>query len=107
MHLAVGIGAEEPAIDNHVFTDVPPVDFPTPDPQAFVGFATGPTVDPTTMDFTKGLTLTNATIPAGLNPTFTGTAIINGVLRIEPPNVVTFDRNCQLNGVPRHRLSQS
>ena len=97
--LQIGGDHGETAIANHVFTDVPPVDFPSPDTQAFAGFATGPTVDPTTMDLTKGITLTNATIPAGLNPTFAGTVTINGVLWIEPPNVVTFDRNCQLNGV--------
>ena len=97
--LQIGGDHGETAIANHVFTDVPPVDFPSPDTQAFAGFATGPTVDPTTMDLTKGITLTNATIPAGLNPTFTGTVTIEGVLWIEPPNVVTFGRNCLLNGV--------
>ncbi len=97
--LQIGGDHGQTAIDNHVFTGVPPVEFPAPDTQAFAGFATGPVVNPATMDLTKGLTLTNATIPAGLNPTFTGTVTINGVLWIEPPNVVTFGRNCQLNGV--------
>ncbi len=98
--LQIGGDHGQTAIDNHVFTGVPSVDFPSPETQDFASFAIGgPTVDPATMDLTKGLTLTNATIPAGLNPTFTGNVIIEGVLWIEPPNVVTFGRNCQLNGV--------
>lgn len=97
--LQIGGDIGQTAIDNHVFTGAPPVDFPSPTTQTFAGFTTGPTVNPATMDLTKGITLTNATIPAGLNPTFTGTVTINGVLWIEPPNVVTFGRNCQLNGV--------
>jgi len=87
------------AIDNHVVTGAPAVDFPAPDTQAYAGYVTGPAVDPATMDLTKGITLTNASIPANTNPTFGGTVTINGVLWIESPNVVTFSRNCQLNGI--------
>jgi len=82
-----------------VFAGAEPVPFPTPETEVFRSFATGPVVDPATMNLTKGLTLTNATIPAGTNPTFGGTVIIQGVLVIESPNIVTFGRNCQLNGV--------
>ena len=86
------------AIENHVFAGVEPVPFPTPDTESFTTFATGPVVDPASMNLGKGLTLTNATIPAGRNPTFGGSVIIQGVLVIESPNVVTFNQNCQLNG---------
>jgi hypothetical protein len=75
------------------------IGFPPPDTQVFRPFATGPVVDPAAMNLSKGLTLTNATIPAGTNPTFGGTVIIQGVLVVESPNIVTFNRNCQLNGV--------
>ncbi len=97
--LQIGGDHGQAAIDNHVFTGVAPVDFPAPDTSAYASFVTGPTVDPTTMNLAKGLTLTNARIPANLNPTFTGTVTINGILWIESPNVVTFGRNCQLNGI--------
>ncbi|MBN2128733.1 MAG: pilus assembly PilX N-terminal domain-containing protein [Sedimentisphaerales bacterium] len=97
--LQIGGDHGQDAIDNHVVTGVAPVDFPAPDTSAYASFVTGPTVDPATMDLTKGLTLTNARIPANLNPTFEGTVTINGILWIESPNVVTFGRNCQLNGI--------
>jgi Tfp pilus assembly protein PilX len=87
------------AIDNHVFIGVDPVDFPEPDTNRFVSYATGPVVDANAMDLTKGLTLTNATIPAGTNPTFDGTVTIEGILLIEQPNVVTFNRNVELRGI--------
>ena len=97
--LQIGGETGQDALANHVFAGAEPVPFPTPEIQAFKSFATGPVVNPATMNLTKGLTLTNATIPAGTNPTFGGTVIIQGVLVIESPNIVTFGRNCQLNGV--------
>ncbi|UCD51814.1 MAG: hypothetical protein JSW27_04105 [Phycisphaerales bacterium] len=87
------------AIDNHVHLDVDPVEFPPADPTRFLPYATGPVVDPCAMDLTKGITLTNATIPAGTNPTFEGTVNIQGVLIVEPPNVVNFKNNVQLEGM--------
>ncbi|MHC4518841.1 MAG: pilus assembly PilX N-terminal domain-containing protein [Planctomycetota bacterium] len=87
------------AIDNHVHVGVPPVEFPTADTSRFLPYATGPVVDPCAMDLTKALTLTNATIPAGTNPTFEGTVNIEGVLIVEQPNVVTFNQNVELNGM--------
>lgn len=89
------------AIDNHVHKDAEPVEFPLPDTDRFIQYATGPVVDPATMDFTTSLTLTNATIPAELNPTFegNGSVTIRGVLVIEQPNIVTFDKNVTLEGI--------
>jgi len=87
------------AIDNHVTIGAPPVEFPAADTSRFLPYATGPTVDPNTMDLTKGLTLTNATIPAGMNPVFDGTVIVEGVLIVEQPNIVTFNRNVELRGI--------
>ncbi len=87
------------AIDNHVEIGVEPLEFPEPDTNRFLAYATGPVVDSATMNLTKGITLTNAMIPAGTNPTFDGTVTIQGVLFIEPPNVVTFNSNVVLQGV--------
>jgi hypothetical protein len=89
----------EAAVDNHVFAGAEPVAFPMPETNIFTSYATGSVVNPATMDLTKGLTLTNAIIPAGTNPTFGGSVIIQGILLIESPNIVTFGRNCQLNGI--------
>lgn len=98
---SVQIGGDtgQAAIDNHVSIGVEPVEFPAADTSRFIPYATGPEVDSTTMDLTKGLTLTNATIPAGTDPVFDGTVIIEGVLLIEQPNVVTFNRNVELRGI--------
>lgn len=86
------------AIDNHVHIGADPVDFPVPMADHFRQYATGSIIDATT-DLTKGITLTNATIPAGTNPYFQGSVIIQGVLFIEPPNQVTFGRNVNLQGI--------
>jgi len=46
-----------------------------------------------------GITLTNATIKGGTNSVFGGSVTIEGVLFIESPNKVTFDRNVALHGI--------
>ena len=86
------------AIDNHVSIGADSPEFPTPDTDRFAQYATGQVVDSST-DLSKGITLTNATIAAGTNPVFQGTATIQGVLFIESPNVVTFERNVALQGL--------
>jgi hypothetical protein len=86
------------AIDNHVFIGVDPPDFPVPDTARFLQYATGDLVDDDT-DLSKGITLTNAVIAAGTNPTFAGTVTVKGILYIQPPNEVTFGRNCMLEGI--------
>jgi hypothetical protein len=87
------------AIENHVVFGAPPVDFPTPDVQTFAGCVNESAVNWATINLSKGVTLTNARIPANTNPTFGGSVTINGILWIDSPNVVTFGANCQLNGV--------
>jgi len=86
------------AVDNHVTIGADAVAFPMPDANHFLQYATGPTMDGTE-DLTKGITLTNTTIPAGMDPNFDGTVTINGILFIEPPNQVNFGRNVTLNGI--------
>lgn len=88
----------ETAIENHVHRDAEPVEFPTPDTDRFVPYATGPVIDANMLSST-GMTLTNATIPAGMNPTFGGTVNIRGILLIEQPNVVTFGKNVTREGI--------
>jgi len=87
------------AIDEHVAIGVDPVEFPMPDTARFRQYATGPVIDSTTSLAAPGMTLVNATIQAGTNPTFTGNVTIQGVLLIETPNVVTFESNVVLQGL--------
>ena len=86
------------AIDNHVNIGAESPQFPVPDTQHFQQYATGSTIDSST-DITVGMTLTNSTIEAGTNPNFEGNIIIEGILYIEQPNVVTFERNVASNGM--------
>ena len=88
----------QPAIDNHVFIGVDPVDFPTPEIEHFQQYATGEIID-SSSDLSKGMTLTNAIIEEGTNPHFDGSVIIEGILLIESPNMVTFGRNVALQGI--------
>lgn len=87
------------AVDEHVAIGVGPVEFPVPDTTRFRQYATGPVIDSTTSLAAPGMTLVNATIQAGTNPTFTGNVTIQGVLLIETPNVVTFGSNVVLQGL--------
>jgi len=88
----------ETAIDNHVHIGMDSPEFPTPDTDRFIQYATGPVVDSST-DLSKGMTLTNARIAAGTNPVFIGSVTIQGVLYIESPNRVTFGSNVALQGI--------
>jgi len=87
------------AIDNHVFIGVDPVEFPEPDTARFGPYATGEIIDSDSDLTSPGMTLVNATIEAGTNPTFDGTVTIQGILLIESPNVVTFGKNVVLQGI--------
>ncbi len=85
------------AIDNHVTIGMDSPEFPTPDTDRFLQYATGDVVDANT-DLSH-ITLTNATIAAGTNPVFEDSVIIEGVLFVESPNVVTFQSNVALQGL--------
>lgn len=89
------------AIDKHVTIGAEPVAFPVPLIAPFRQYATGPVLDSTCNYNTSGMTLTNAIIRAGTNPTFTGngSVIIQGILFIEAPNIVTFAKNVMLEGL--------
>jgi hypothetical protein len=82
---------------DHVFIGAPPSDFPTPNPAEFEPFVQNTFIPGTTP--TSNVTLQNMRIPANANPSFTGSVIIEGVLFIEPPNVVKFNGNTQITGV--------
>lgn len=86
------------AIDNHVSIGEETPEFPVPDTDRFLPYATGQVVDSST-DLSKGITLTNATIASGTNPVFEGSVTIEGILFVESPNKVTFNSNVALQGI--------
>ncbi|MHC4478040.1 MAG: pilus assembly PilX N-terminal domain-containing protein [Planctomycetota bacterium] len=86
------------AIDNHVFIGADPVEFPVAQTEPFVTYATGDVIDVST-DTSNHMTLTNVTIKAGTNPTFAGNIIIEGIMFVEAPNIITFESNVQLHGL--------
>ncbi|MGE5296529.1 MAG: hypothetical protein ACM3VT_17050 [Solirubrobacterales bacterium] len=86
------------AVDEHVAIGADPVEFPVPELTQFRQYATGPAIGPAS-NVSLSMTLTNATIRAGTNPTFLGNVIIQGILFVESPNVVTFTRNVALEGL--------
>jgi hypothetical protein len=101
--LSIAGDTGEAAITNHVDTlmeqDRP--EFPVPDVTHFLQYATGPVLDASFPYDGSGVTLANALIRAGTNPTFSGAGAvtIQGVLYIEAPNTVTFAKNVVLQGV--------
>ncbi len=86
------------AIDNHVNIGMDSPEFPPPDTDRFLKYATGGYLDPSA-DLTKAITLKNKIIKGGMNPVFQGTVTIEGILFIESPNKVTFGSNVDLRGI--------
>ena len=74
-------------------------EFPVPDVERFRTYATGPVIGPTTDTSGASMTLTNAVVAAGTDPTFTGNVVIQGILYIEAPNKVTFASNTTVQGM--------
>ncbi|MFC1762193.1 pilus assembly PilX N-terminal domain-containing protein [Planctomycetota bacterium] len=90
----------ETAVENHVMKNVGSKEFPLADTARFVKYAdpdSGAIIDAST-DLSKGMTLINRTIAANTNPVFRRGVIIEGILLIETPNIVTFD-NVDLRGI--------
>jgi hypothetical protein len=88
------------AIDSHVTIGADPVEFPVPEVARFRSYAKGPVLT-ASLYSGSGMTLANALIRAGSNPTFTGngSVTIQGVLFISAPNIVTFDKQVALQGL--------
>ena len=88
-----------PAVDNHVTIGAEPVDFPAPDTDMFRKYATGDTIDASTDLNAYTNILVNCSIAPNTNPVFPKSVIIQGILFIESPNIVTFTRNIALQGI--------
>jgi len=70
--------------------------FPVANPADFADYAVNVFApgDPTT-----NVTLTNIEIPANTNPSFSGHAVIQGIMYIKVPNVVSFTGNAEIHGL--------
>jgi hypothetical protein len=95
----IGDDKGQTAIDNHVHIGAESPEFPIPITQQFQEYATGPVIDSFTDLSSLGTTITNATIAARTDPNFEKSIIIEGILYIERPNVVTFEDNVTLKGL--------
>jgi flagellar basal body-associated protein FliL len=87
------------AIDNHVTIGAEPVDFPIPDTDRFRPYATGDVIDASTDLGSYSNILVNNLIAANTNPSFPKSVTIQGILFIEAPNIVIFERNVALQGI--------
>jgi len=83
----------------HMVAEEDQPEFPVPDVQRFRQYATGPVIGPGSDLSGSSMTLPNAVIAAGTNPTFAGNVTIQGILYIEAPNRVTFERNTSVQGM--------
>ena len=97
---AVQIGGDtgQTAIDNHVTIGNETPEFPVPDTQHFLQYATGDVIKSST-DLSNSMTLTNASIKAGTDPNFLGNITIEGILYIKQPNIVIFNGNVDSRGM--------
>lgn len=77
---------------NHIHKGVQEPDFPDVDVSAYTAYATN------AFDKNKS-THENVTIPAGVNPKFTGNTTFKGVLYVKAPNVVEFGGNVTIQGL--------
>ncbi len=79
----------------HVHVVDPPI-LPTVDTTIFEALATND-LDPDLPNYNNN-TFTNIRITQRTNPKFGHGAVLNGVVYVEAPNIVTFMSNCILNG---------
>lgn len=94
------IGGETvPEAYDHVFTGVPPTEFPAPNPGYFNQYLIGGDVIDSSTDTSSDATFTNAVIIAGTNPTFAGNVTLNGIIFIETPNIVRFEGSTTVTGI--------
>jgi len=91
-------GSCHPAtVSEHIHFGVEPPDFPVLNTEPLAALATN-VVDSST-DTSSGQVFSNIRIAAGTNPNFTSDTVINGVVYVEAPNIVTFAGHATINGL--------
>lgn len=83
-----GVTGVEATRPPHTQYGCPKTEFPEMVPSQFEKYITH-TLDPAT-DTSKAAVLENIRIPAGMNPNFTGSVTLRGIVYIEAPNKVKF-----------------
>lgn len=71
-------------------------DFPVPNPAEFAGYIQSTFQSG---DSTSNVTLTNVEIPANANPSFSGHAVIRGIMYVRAPNIISFTGNAEVHGL--------
>lgn len=84
-------------IEDNIHIGVPQVSFPTPQPENFLPYATGPEI--TSGTTTSHGTFNNCIIKSGSTVTFADDATINGILYIESSANVNFAGKATINGI--------
>ncbi len=97
-YTVAGCGDRETILDEHVNLNVVPPAFPQLDTALLIELAVN-TADASTRYSGSDLVYENMRFPAGTNPTFHNDAVINGVMYVESPNVVSFRGGVTINGV--------
>lgn len=82
---------------SHVFLGTQEPDFPPINTAQFASLAVN-TVDAST-DLNGTTTFNNIRIAAGTNPSFAAGTVINGIIYVESPNIVTFTGHSTINGM--------
>ncbi len=92
-------GATGVEATQYPYTEVgaPPHEFPEMSPAGFIPYATNPL--PVGADLTGDATFDNLIIPAGMNPRFSGSVTLRGVIYIETPNQVTFSSGVDITAI--------
>jgi len=92
-------GSTDPAtVAEHIHFGVEPPEFPELNVAPLAAMATN-VVDGSTDTASPGQTFTNIRIAAGTNPSFGSDTVINGVVYVEAPNLVSFAGHAQINGM--------
>ena len=92
-------GSTDPAtVAEHIHFGVEAPEFPELDVAPLAALATN-VVDGSTDTVSPGQTFTNIRIAAGTDPSFGSDTVINGVVYVEAPNLVSFTGHAQINGM--------
>jgi len=81
---------------DHIMIGANMCDFPVANPADFASYTVNVLAPG---DPTSNVTLRNIEIPANTNPSFSGHAIIEGIMYIRVPNVVSFTGNAEIHGL--------
>jgi len=95
---SIGGSTDPEVIDQHIHTGAEAPVFPAFDTAGLASLATN-VVDGNSDLSTPDLVLSNVSIKAGTNPTFTSDVVLNGIVYVEAPNLVRFEGRTAFTGL--------